>query len=203
MAAEIPLGVSREHATPMRVLLVEDNASDAMVAQAAVEKAAFGPAEILRADSLAKALDIASSADVHLVLLDLNLPDSGGLVTLESMRAAARCPIIVITSEDHPGLYEEALERGAYEILHKGRLNADAIARVLRLAEGQRKVQASLESAEHRYRQLVDIAPDAIFVHADWRIVLVNPAMLRLFRAERPEQLLGHDVLELMAPQSR
>jgi diguanylate cyclase (GGDEF)-like protein/PAS domain S-box-containing protein len=203
MTAEKPLVAMPERAAPMRVLLVEDNASDAMVAQAAVERAAFGPAEILRADTLAKAIGIAGSSEVHLVLLDLNLPDSHDLSTLERMRAAARCPIIVITSEEWPGLDEQALERGAFEILHKGKLTTDAIARLLRLAEGQRKVQASLESAEHRYRQLIEIAPDAIFVHSDWRIVLVNPAMLRLFRAERPEQLLGHDVLELMAPQSR
>ena len=203
MAAENPLVATPEHATPMRILLVEDNASDAMVAQAAVKKAAFGPAEVLRADSLAKALCIAGSTEIHLVLLDLNVPDSSGLVTLERMRAAARCPIIVITSEERPGLDEEVLEMGAYEILHKGRLSTDAIARVLRLAEGQRKVQASLESAEHRYRQLIEVAPDAIFVHSDWRIVLVNPATLKLFRAERAEQLLGRELLELIAPQSR
>ncbi len=190
-------------AMPLKILLVEDNASDAMVAQAAIEKAAIGPAEILRADSLAKALGIAGTAEVHLVLLDLNLPDSRGIGTLERMRAAARCPIIVITAEDRRGLDEEALEKGAFEILHKGRLTTDAIARVLRLAEGQRKVQASLESAEHRYRQLIEVAPDAIFVHSDWRIVLVNPAMLKLFHAERAEQLLGREVLELIAPQSR
>ncbi|MDH4326701.1 MAG: EAL domain-containing protein, partial [Betaproteobacteria bacterium] len=83
------------------------------------------------------------------------------------------------------------------------RLSGERIARVLRLAEGQRKVQASLESAELRYRKLIEIASDAIFVHSDWRIVLVNPAMLRLFRAERRDQLLGHDVLELIAPASR
>jgi len=187
----------------MRVLLVEDNAADAMVAQAAIERTSFGPAVVARAASLAAALGIVDSTEVHLVLLDLNVPDSRGLATLESMRAAARCPIIVITAEDRPGLDEEALEKGAFEILHKGKLTTDAIARVLRLAEGQRKVQASLESAEHRYRQLIEVAPDAIFVHADWRIVVVNPAMLKLFHAERPGQVLGHDVLELIAPHSR
>ncbi len=190
-------------AAPIRVLLIEDNAADAMVAQAAIEKAAFVRADVLRADSMARALAIAGAAEVHLVLLDLNLPDSRGLVTLERMRAAVRCPVIVVTAEERAGLDEEALERGAFEILHKGRLGADAIARVLRLAEGQRKVQASLESAEQRYRKLIEIAPDAIFVHADWRVALVNPAMLRLFRAARPDQLLGRDVLELVAPVSR
>jgi diguanylate cyclase (GGDEF)-like protein/PAS domain S-box-containing protein len=190
-------------APPMRVLLVEDNDDDAMLAQAAVRKAARGPAEILRADTLAKALAIVGSADVHLVLLDLNLPDSRGLDSLERMRVATRCPIIITTGENRPGLDDEALEHGAFEILHKGKLSADAIVRLLRLAEGQRRIQESLEDIEQRYRQLIEVAPDAIFVHSDWRVVLVNPAMLRLFRAERPEQLLGREVLELIAPGSR
>ncbi len=203
MAAESLLSPRFGRAAPLRVLLIEDNAADAMVAQAAIEKAAIGRAEVLRADTMARALGIAGAAEVHLVLLDLNLPDSRGLATLERMRAAVRCPVIVVTAEERPGLDEEALELGAFEILHKGRLGTDAIARVLRLAEGQRKVQASLESAEQRYRKLIDIAQDAIFVHADWRIVLVNPAMLRLFRVERADLLLGRDVLELIAPTSR
>ena len=203
MAAESPLVPRFGRAAPLRVLLIEDNAADAMVAQAAIEKAAIGRAEVLRADNIARALGIAGAAEVHLVLLDLNLPDSRGIRTLERMRAAVRCPVIVVTAEERPGLDEEALELGAFDILHKGKLSTDAIVRVLRLAEGQRKVQASLESAEQRYRKLVDIAPDAIFVHSDWRIALVNPAMLRLFRALRPDQLLGHDVLELIAPASR
>ena len=187
----------------MRVLVVEDNAADAMVAQAAVERAAFGPTEVQRASSMADALAAAASGEPHLVLLDLNMADSRGIGTLERMRAAVRCPVIVITAEEQPGLDAEALEKGAFEILHKGKLTPDAIARVLRLAEGQRKVQASLESAEQRYRQLIEVAPDAIFVHADWHIVLVNPAMVRLFRAASEGDLLGREVLELIAPQSR
>jgi diguanylate cyclase (GGDEF)-like protein/PAS domain S-box-containing protein len=187
----------------LKVLLIEDNAADAMVAQAAIEKAAIGRTKVLRAERIAKAITIARGVEVHLVLLDLNLPDSRGLATLERIRAVVRCPVIVVTAEERDGLDEEALALGAFEILHKGRLNTNVIARMLRLAEGQRKVQASLDSAELRYRKLIEIAPDAIFVHSDWRIVLVNPAMLRLFRAEHRDQLLGHDVLELIAPASR
>ena len=61
----------------------------------------------------------------------------------------------------------------------------------------------ALRESEDRYRELIDLSPDAIFVHSDRRIVLANQAMLRLFRARRPEQLLGRDVLELIGPQSR
>jgi diguanylate cyclase (GGDEF)-like protein/PAS domain S-box-containing protein len=203
MAAENFMLAAPAQAAPIRVLIVEDNAADAMVAQASVERAAFGPTEIRRASSMADALAVSAAGELHLVLLDLNMADSRGIATLERMRGAVRCPVIVITAEEQPGLDAQALEKGAFEILHKGKLTPDAIARVLRLAEGQRKVQASLESAEQRYRQLIDVAPDAIFVHSDWRIVLVNPAMVRLFRAASAEDLLGREVLELLAPQSR
>jgi hypothetical protein len=62
---------------------------------------------------------------------------------------------------------------------------------------------ALLRDSEERYRKLIDVSPDAIFIHADWRIVQVNQAMLRLFRVERAEQLLGREVLGLIAPESR
>jgi len=186
----------------LRVLLVEDNDTDAIVAEAAVRKAGNGSTRVLRADTLAKALDLVRSTDVNLVLLDLNLHDSSGLDTLKRMRTATRCPIIVITVENRPGLDEEALYYGAFEILHKGMLTLDTIVRLLRLADGQRRVQRSFEDIERRYHQLIEVSPDAIFVQSDWRIILVNPAMLQLFRAERPEQLLGRNVLELIAPGS-
>ena len=120
-------------ARPLCVLIVEDNAADAMVAQAAVSRAAQRSA-VMRATNLAQGLALLASESVHLVLLDLNLPDSRGLATLRRMREATRSPIIVVTAEERPGLDDEALEEGAFEILHKGRLGVDAIARLLRLA---------------------------------------------------------------------
>ena len=136
--------------SPLRVLLVEDNDSDALVAQAAVEKALRGPREILRAVTLADGLAAIRSVDVDLVLLDLNLPDSRGVNTLKRMRVETTCPIIVVTVDDRPGLDEEALGSGAFEILHKGRLGPNAIARLLRLAEDRRRGEAVLERTRSR-----------------------------------------------------
>ncbi len=140
-----------EPAPALRVLVVEDNAADAMVAEAAVIRAGRGTSTVLRAESLAQGLGIVASNSVHMVLLDLNLPDSRGLETLRSMCGATRSPVIVVTADDRPGLDEEVLEAGAFEILHKGAMSTDAIARLLRLAEGQHRAQAQLESTERRY----------------------------------------------------
>jgi diguanylate cyclase (GGDEF)-like protein/PAS domain S-box-containing protein len=62
---------------------------------------------------------------------------------------------------------------------------------------------APLSDSEERYRKLIELSPDAIFIHCDWRVVEVNQAMLRLFQVERAEQLLGREVIELVAPESR
>jgi DNA-binding response OmpR family regulator len=118
----------------MCVLVVEDNAADSMIAQAAAARAASGPYIVLRAATLAAALELIAANDVHVVLLDLNLPDSKGLDTLRRMRAAAGCPIVVVTVDDAPGIDDDVLEAGAFEVLHKGQAGPDIIARLLRSA---------------------------------------------------------------------
>ncbi|KQV54108.1 MULTISPECIES: bifunctional diguanylate cyclase/phosphodiesterase [unclassified Duganella] len=48
-----------------------------------------------------------------------------------------------------------------------------------------------LQESELRYRNLVELAPDAIWIHSEGRISFLNLAALRLFGASCPEQLLG------------
>jgi len=189
-------------AATLRVLIVEDNAADAMVAQAAVARAANGPFATLRAGNAARALELLASDDVHLVLLDLNLPDSRGLDTLRRVRVATRAPLIVVTSEDTPGLDEAALEEGAYEILHKGRVDVEAIARLLRLAEGQRRTQRRLEATEQasrnklrrnelRFRGLTELASDWYWEQDDqYRFTYLSPGFAERTGVD-PSRMLG------------
>ena len=123
----------------MCVLVVEDNAADSMIAEAAVARAASGPYVVLRAESLAGALELIAANDVHVVLLDLNLPDSSGLQTVRRVRASTPSPIVVVTVEDEPGMEDAVLEAGAFEVVRKGRVGADIIARLLRSADARRR----------------------------------------------------------------
>jgi PAS domain S-box-containing protein len=54
-----------------------------------------------------------------------------------------------------------------------------------------------------RYRRLVELSPDGIFIVQDERLVLVNPAALRLVGATRPEQLLGTSPYTIFHPEGR
>jgi PAS domain S-box-containing protein len=54
-----------------------------------------------------------------------------------------------------------------------------------------------------RYRRLVDLSPYSIFIVQGDRIVLVNPAAVRLMGAEDIDQLLGRSVYDLFHPDAR
>lgn len=64
----------------------------------------------------------------------------------------------------------------------------------------RKKSEESLKKSEERYRSLVELSPNAIFVNRDDRIVLVNPAMLELVGASSAEQLLGKSPYAIFHP---
>lgn len=60
--------------------------------------------------------------------------------------------------------------------------------------------QTALQKSEVRYRQLVEFAPEALYVYTGGRFVLANSAALRLLRASQPEQLIGKPVMDVIHP---
>ncbi len=62
---------------------------------------------------------------------------------------------------------------------------------LVRDIDDHKKATAALRQSEERYRVLLDLSPDAIFVHRDGVMAMANRSALRLFGAEREEQLLG------------
>jgi two-component system cell cycle sensor histidine kinase/response regulator CckA len=67
-----------------------------------------------------------------------------------------------------------------------------------------RRIQARrLETSAERdwqYRTLVEEAQEGVAAHVDGKIVLVNPAALKLFRLDSEEQILGTDFLDWLPP---
>jgi len=61
------------------------------------------------------------------------------------------------------------------------------------------KTQA-LRLSERRYRQLMELIPDAVGVHCQGRWRYVNPAMQALFKADSMEALVNTSILERVHP---
>ncbi len=116
MSTVAALKADGTQAAPLCVLMVEDDANDAELLQAHLAQARLGGARILHARTLTEGIALQKSHHVQITLLDLDLPDSQGLHTLERMRAAATGPVIVISGNSHPSLVDEALKRRAYDV---------------------------------------------------------------------------------------
>jgi PAS domain S-box-containing protein len=70
----------------------------------------------------------------------------------------------------------------------------------IRLRVAHARAEEALRQSEERYRALVDLSPDAIFINRDNRIVFLNPAALRLFGASSAAPILGRSPLDLHHP---
>jgi len=69
-----------------------------------------------------------------------------------------------------------------------------------KVREAMDETERALRESEERYRTLVTFSPDALYVHVDNRIILVNPALCKLLGADDPSQLIGRSVFEIVHP---
>jgi PAS domain S-box-containing protein len=60
-----------------------------------------------------------------------------------------------------------------------------------------------LQESEERYRQLVNLSPEAIAIFKQGRIVFANPAAVRIVGAKSEEDFLGRSILDFIHPDFR
>lgn len=128
------------------VLLVEDDADDARYVERLVHNhrsdrirrlvdAPIVIGEFAHADRLSDAREWIRTRAPHVVLLDLMLPDSQGLETVDSMvENAPGVPIVVLTGRADVEIGIEAIQRGADEYLIKDAITAEGLLRTIRYA---------------------------------------------------------------------
>lgn len=67
----------------------------------------------------------------------------------------------------------------------------------------RKRVEDNLRESEERYRDLVELSPDAIYIQQDGKISFINSAGASLLGANSPAQLLGKPVADILHPDSR
>jgi PAS domain S-box-containing protein len=64
----------------------------------------------------------------------------------------------------------------------------------------RKKAEEELKESEVRYRNLLEVAPVGIAVHAEGKIVFTNPAGKKLLGADTVDQLIGKPLVEIIHP---
>lgn len=180
---------------PIQLLLVEDDAGDALLVQSLLAGAAPN-VDVVRVSTLREAEEMLASNPpaFDCVLLDLGLPDAMGLASVERLRAAAPdAALVVLTGHDDEQRGVEALSRGAEDYLAKGGVDGPLLARAIRYAiercradRSQRELIAARLQARENARLERGLLPQALI--RDQRIALSTT-----YRPGNRRSLLGGD----------
>jgi len=117
------------------ILLIEDNPGDARLVKELLQNFPGQEIKLYTAASLSQGLKLIASELIHVILLDLNLPDSEGLQTFkQTHKFAMNVPIIIMSViSDHEIIFQ-AMKEGAQDYLIKGQIENEALIRGIRYA---------------------------------------------------------------------
>jgi len=105
--------------TRSRVLITDDEPITRMLVKLLLERDNF---EVLEASNGKQAVDIATRERPDLMIVDLNMPEMDGYEAITRLRrdiTMATLPIMVLTSEEGPGVENRVLELGADDYVIK------------------------------------------------------------------------------------
>jgi diguanylate cyclase (GGDEF)-like protein len=101
---------------------------------------------------------VAEDSSFDVVLLDLGLPDSQGMETVERMvTAAPEIPIVVLTGINDPELGVEAVQRGAQDYLPKGHFDSHLMIRAIRYAIERHRIKEELHRSNEELSLLYSV----------------------------------------------
>ena len=172
-------------AEPLRLLLVEDSDPEARLFEAMLEDADL-EAELVRARTLAEAEGAADAGRFDLVVLDLGLPGSRGLETVDrARRRLPDVPHVVLTGLDDEDVALDSLRRGVEEYLVKDEMTPRALGRTVRYVVARHRFRRQLRDQRAFSRGVLRSLSEHIAVlDADGRIVETNPAWTAFARSQ-------------------
>jgi diguanylate cyclase (GGDEF)-like protein len=134
----------RDPGHPIRVLLVENDPIDAHLAVRALRRA--GDTEVAVVGTLREALRAIEEGSYDVIVADMDLPDSTGFTTVESLDRAARdMPILMVSGGGDENAALENVRRGAQDFLLKGEMDSGLLSRALRYAIERKRSQTKLQ----------------------------------------------------------
>ena len=191
----------------LRVLLVEDSPADADLLLEELRRGGFAPSwrrvdsESAMASALAEGWDI--------VISDHAMPAFSSTRALRLLRRNDDdTPFIIVSGRIDEADAVEAMKLGAQDYISKDRLArlVPAVRRELRDAAVRRErntTRALLQHSGAQYRLILDLCPDAIMIESGMQITFANQAAARLFGANVPDDLVGRQLLALVAEDCR
>lgn len=138
------------------ILLIEDDLAEARLIQEILRNFDLNQFVLTHVQRLQTGLNRLKQEQFDLILLDLTLPDSQGLSSVELLvQNFSHLPIVVLTNTNDNQLAIEAVRRGAQDYLVKRKINIDVLVRSIQYAIERQKASDLLrETNENLTNQI-------------------------------------------------
>ena len=141
---------------PLQVLIIEDNTADADLVGILLAEADPAGYDCRHVPTLGEGVAALRESAFDVVLLDLGLPDSQGLPTLERLLAAGTgLPVVIMSGDTDEETALQAVRGAAQDYLVKGDFGPRTLTRTLRYAIERKRLTDRLEAALEDNRMLI------------------------------------------------
>jgi len=191
-----PVIAEPDRVEPLRILVLDDSEADAELMWHELEKGGVS-FEGQRAATEHELLESLDSFNPDVAVVDYCIPGYDGMAAIAAIHGKRPdIPVIVVSGRMGEEIAVDTVKSGAFDYILKSNLKRlpSAVLRAVREAEEQRihqRTQVALRESEERFRSLVQLSPDAIYVLSGDEFVFSNPAGLKLMGAESPSDLVG------------
>jgi diguanylate cyclase (GGDEF)-like protein/PAS domain S-box-containing protein len=189
------------------VLLIEDNPGDVRLLREMFSDNRSYITDLRHVGCMREAETLLADHAVDIILLDLGLPDVGGLEAVRRAHGAApRVPLVVLTGLDDESLALQALQQGAQDYLVKGQIEPRPLLRALRQAIERKSMEEALFAEKERAQVTLNcIADGVICTDVSGSITFLNAVAASMTGWPR-EEALGRplsEVFRLLNPTGR
>ncbi|MBN2790490.1 MAG: PAS domain S-box protein [Candidatus Delongbacteria bacterium] len=182
----------------INILIVEDNEDHVflikqMLLKIPSDSVLYFEYDIKNADSLGSAIEVLEKNKIDVILLDLGLPDSKDLESLEKILSIyPEMPIIIQTALGRPDIIMNSLNNGAEDYLIKGEYTSTLLIRSIRHSIERRKALVQTLHSREQLRTLVEKNFNPMFVIDEENIIQdINESAITYF-GKRRDELIGN-----------
>lgn len=183
----------------VNILIVEDEQVFANLVQFQLNTLGYRLEDIICVSSISEAVEVKNELEPDVILLDLNILDSNGVKTYDSINELfPNASIIVLSGLDDQSVAMEIVSRGGQDYLLKSGVNPQILEKAIKYGVLRRTFRSQLANSEKRYKDLFNKSPmPMVQLSGDQLIItMVNNALLNLYGFS-VDYLIGKSIYSL------
>jgi PAS domain S-box-containing protein len=178
------------------ILIVEDDQVFANLVQFQLSTIGYQLEDIISVPSLKEAEEVKQELEPDVILLDLNILDSNGVKTYDSINELfPSASVIVLSGMDDQSIALEIVSKGGQDYLLKSGVNPQILEKAIKYGLLRRTFRSQLANSEKRYKDLFNKSPMPMvqLTGEELIITMVNKASVQLYGISS-EDLIGKSI---------